>query len=232
MAVTHVFTPALSQYANNDIVSRAYPSAVLAGDLLWAFVFQLSATGTVDGVSDSVNGAWTPAGSLVRGDANNGNTFVQGFYLPNSAAGTPTVIADMSTAIHTVIVIGAIRGLAGGGALDQIVAEKVNGPNGTGWQIGTSAALAQAEEGAVALLSMSSAPGTPNWTADATLDNFYFERVQRLITSSTSPVNVGTAGSVGSATTAVGYAMFFKDAGGGGGGGSKLPLKLQLLMGA
>lgn len=212
MAITHEQTPAVWAYANNNTVSKAYGSAVSAGDLLWAFVYQLSGTASPTGVSDSVNGAWTPAGTLIRGDANNGNLYCQGYYFPNSGAGTPTVTANFDTSIHSVIIIGVIRGLAGGGALDQIIRASVNGPDGSGWTVGTSGALAQAVEAGVGLIMMTSAPGTPLWTADLTVDGFYYERVQRIVTSSAAAVTLGTTGAVGSGTTATGFAMLFKDA--------------------
>lgn len=213
MAVTHVFTPCILQATTSSAAppSKAYTSAVAAGDLLWAFVWVNSATTTVTSVTDSVNGAWTQAFGPIRGDATNFNATLYGFYKANSSAGTPTLTVVTSANTQGGYIFGAIRGLAGGGALDQFVGAKQNGPNGVGWQLTTSA-LAQAIEAGIGFVDASSSLGTPLWTADLTIDIQNGERVSRTVTSSTAAQTFGTSGSVGGGSTATLAAMLFKDA--------------------
>jgi hypothetical protein len=229
VAVTFPQAPSVvTSGQSGTTAARAFGSAVQAGDLLFAFVGQRHATNTVTGVSDSVNGAWTYAFGPVRAAGNLAPQYLYGYYRPNSAAGTPTVTATFSAAADGgQICIGVVRGLAGGGALDQVVSGIAAGPQQSGWPIGTSATLAQAEEAAVAYLAMTSGAGTSLWTDDAAPDSYWFERMQRIVTTTTAAQAVGTSGSVGSAQNAIGGAMFFKD--GAGGGSASLPPPQSLL---
>lgn len=209
MAASHVFNPFISQLTTGAAAppAKAYTSAVQAGDLLWCFVWVNSATTTVTGVSDSVNGAWTQAFGPERGDGTNFNATLYGFWLPNSAAGTPTVTVSTSANTQGGFVLGAVRGLAGGGALDQSVSSKIVGP-AVGYQL-TTAALAHSGEAGVAFICASAGPTTPLWTAAGNVDSVNFERGQVTITANASAQTVGTVGA--SSGTATLGAMLFKD---------------------
>lgn len=209
MPASHVFNPFISQLTTSGAAppAKAYTSAVQAGDVLWTFVWVNSATTTVTGVSDSLNGAWTQVFGPVRGDSNNFNATLYGFCFPNSAAGTPTVTVSVSANTQGGFVLGAVRGLAGGGALDQYVASKIVGP-AVGYQL-TTAALAHSGEAGVAFICASAGPTTPLWTAAGNVDSVNFERGQLTITADAGAQTVGTVGA-SSGTGTLG-AMFFKD---------------------
>lgn len=211
MAASHVFNPFIPQATTSSSTPpKAYTSAVQAGDLLWCFVWVNSATATISGVIDNLNNtAWTQAFGPVRGDANNFNATLYGFYLPNSAAGTPTVTVTPSANTQGGFVLGAVRGLAGGGTIDApaTVSGKIVGPS-VGYQL-TSAALAQSGEAGVAFICASTGPTTPLWTAAGNVDSVNFERGQLTITANALAQTVGTVGASSGTGTLGG--MFFKD---------------------
>lgn len=209
MAASHVFNPVISQTTTSSSTPpKAYTSAVQAGDVLWCLVWVNSASATITSVADSLNGtAWTKAFGPVRGDGNNFNASLYGFYFLNSAAGTPTVTVTPSANTQGGFAFGAIRGLAGGGDFDQSVSGKVVGPP-VGYQL-TTAALAQSGEAGVGLVIASAGPTTPLWTAAGNIDSVNFERAQVTITADATAQTFGTVGA--SSGTATLGAMLFKD---------------------
>lgn len=210
MPASHVFNPFIPQPTTGAAPPppKAYTSAVNDGDLLWCFVWVNSATTTVTGVIDSLNSiGWTQAFGPIRGDGTNFNATLYGFYLPDSAAGTPTVTVSTSANTQGGFVLGAVRDLAGGGAFDQFVAAKIVGP-AVGYQL-TTAALAHSGEAGVAFICASAGPTTPLWTAAGNVDSVNFERGQVTITANASAQTVGTVGA--SSGTATLGAMLFKD---------------------
>jgi hypothetical protein len=78
-------------------VSCAYPQNVKSGDLLAAIVRWPTDSSVSMSVSDSVNGAWSPAGGQAFESA--GPHSSQLFYLPNSSAGPVTVTATASNGV-------------------------------------------------------------------------------------------------------------------------------------
>lgn len=191
-------------------LTKAYAAAVDAGDVLVAFVAIYNAAETCNGVSDSVNGAWTQA----YGPINGGNgTRMYGFYKLNSAAGTPTVTANFSNANHHELTISRISGLTGGGVFDQQVSNTAVSTNPS---IGPTAALGAANCAAVAGQYNSGVVPTgqgAGWTLDGNL-NYGWEQSSflRQITSSTAAL---TASWTQGNSFWVGGVMVFRDAGGG-----------------
>lgn len=217
MPASHVFTPAIAQLTSAGAAppAKAYTGPVAAGDLLWAFVWVNSASTTVTSVSDSLNGAWTAAFGPVRGAAANFNASLYGFYRPNSAAGTPSVTVTLSANTVGGFVIGAITGLAGGGALDVQQAVQLVGPQADGWALATGALSAAAGAGVGFFSASSIGSGlAARWTADLAVDSQMYERVQRTITSSTASTTFGlSGGAIATGAVATAGLMMFRDVG-------------------
>lgn len=213
---THVFNPPLFGTSSASVLApgKAYNAAIEAGDLLWAFVWINHATNTVTGVSDNINGAWTQVGTVARGDANNFNASLYLFVRPNSAAAAAnamTVTQALSANTQGGILIGAVRGLAGGGAVDVFNAARLNGPQADGWQLALPTLAGVGELGA-GFISYSTGTGTPRWTQVLTIDQVNAERAHFTTSTSTTANAYGTQGvSIGGAGTATAGAVFFKD---------------------
>lgn len=216
MAGSHVFTPCISQITSTSAAPppKAYTSAVQAGDVLWCLAWINDAAGTVTGVSDSVNGAWTKAFGPVRGTAANGNASLYGWYRVNSSAGTPTLTVATSSNRAGGYVFGAIRGLAGGGALDVGIGQAPVGPTTDGWEL-ASGALAHAGAAGIGMFIASTlGAGTvvSRWTADLSVEWAWYERVQRTVSAGTASTSMGISGTTtgGGAVATMGL-MVFRD---------------------
>ena len=98
------YVKGVSQTSTAADPTPTFGSAVSAGSLLVASVYWNStiAQAYTCSVSDSVNGAWTAVGSPLDGTVGEGleGLRIQMFYFLSSAAGTPTVTADISTNVN------------------------------------------------------------------------------------------------------------------------------------
>lgn len=150
-------TPIRSAFTSTASPSKAFASAVSAGDVLWCATWQYSQSNTCTGVGDTVNGAnsWTMAGGGPINSAGFGNARLYIWYRLNSGAGTPTVTATWTGSAQGQIAIASATGYAGGGMLDQFVSFGGNstyvnftGPTGQGYEAttGPTGTLAQAIE--------------------------------------------------------------------------------------
>lgn len=176
----------IANHLASTTVTKTYGAAVAAGDVLVAFVVAQNLADTTITVSDSVNGAWTQAGTITDPV----NARIIGFYKVNSAAGTPVVTLTGNTTNRKTIAISSIKGLTSGGAFDQWKA--LQGQSTTP-NTGDSATLASANSAVVAALQGGASPsGTDaGWTVDLIFDPFGKERFVRKITTTTTPVKAG-----------------------------------------
>lgn len=115
---THGFSDGSS--AGN--VADTYAAPVLAGSLLWCAVG--AGNVTVSGVSDSVNGAWTQAVSVLNPDF---SSRLDIWYRENSGAGTPTVTATLSAgSAGRTIILHEVTGIATASARDKTASASGN----------------------------------------------------------------------------------------------------------
>lgn len=214
MAVAFAVTPFEKTTGSSASFAKVRASNFGAGSLLFCFTWQYSATNTCTGVADDINGAWVKAFGPQRGDSNNSDGAVYGWYKVNSAAGgsptAGTVTATWSGSTNGGILIGEVTGLAGGGALDQFLNATPTGSH-SDVSLGVTAVLAQAAEAVVAAGISNNGLAPPHGSfSNQTIDAFQFERFLYQITAATTALDVGWS-HTGTGTTS-GVAMAFKDA--------------------
>lgn len=217
MAAAFAFTPFIYQSRTNTTFFKAYPGSIGAGDVLFCYTWQYSATSVCTGVSDGTNGAWTKAfGPIRSGDSNNGNAVLYGWYKVNAASsGAVTPTATWDTSASGGIFIGQITGLAGGGALGASGSGHVSA-TGSYATYGTTGTLGMTGEPMTMFVTAGtssglSAPLSP-LVVDATSDTFYFERTFRALSADTSSVTMGYGLVGGTSYFATAGWMTFRDA--------------------
>lgn len=93
MSISVVQFPTIVAPTSTQTPAQTFAGAVTAGNTIFAVVgWDNNTAGTITGVSDSVNGAYTLVETLFHGSAESQALY----YFPNSAAGTPTVTATLS----------------------------------------------------------------------------------------------------------------------------------------
>ncbi len=117
----------------------AYAQAVSAGSLLVAVIGTFTAGITLT-VSDSVNGAWTQAGSYSVGTDTNSRISI--WYFENSGAGTPTLTVAVSSTVYVSLALHEYTGCLTSGALRSTVTNTEAGSATTSATTGTCTATA------------------------------------------------------------------------------------------
>ena len=112
-------------------------SGVAAGDLLVCAVSAGNASSPTISVSDSLNGAWTPIGAVIRNATM--NQCAQLFFFPKSAAGSPVITATLGTTEQFgAIVAAGFSGVVGVSPLDQNTGQQTSGTNPTSGSVTTT----------------------------------------------------------------------------------------------
>lgn len=149
---THIAPATAGGYATPSRVQRnysysnsaAYSGAVTSGNILIAIVRGSGHSGSVS-VSDSVNGAWSQAGLTLGSSDQSAESFVGIYYKANTASGTPTVTATITTLTDPNIEIMEFSGIVATSPLDGYQGQNSQTAGGasTSFDSGTGVAASQ-----------------------------------------------------------------------------------------